>query len=84
MLIYSDETLFGTNENGDAIVFDWAHECGFYTEIRVEALRTYVESVWKLSWLDKKAVKARFDIEKHTVSANSATQSTSSDFRSAS
>ncbi len=81
MLIYNDETLFGTNENGDPIVFDWAHECGFYPKIRVEALRTYVESAWKLNWLDKKAVKAKFDIEKHTVSSETAAQSNSSDFR---
>ena len=74
MLIYNDETLFGTNENGEAIVFDWAHECGFYPKIRVEAVRTFVERAWKLNWLDKKAVKAKFDIEKHTVSANSAAQ----------
>ena len=33
MLIYNDETLFGTNENGEAIVFDWAHECGFHPQI---------------------------------------------------
>ena len=81
MLVYNDETLFGTNENGEAMVFDWAHECGFYPKIRVEALRTYVEHTWKLHWLDKKAVKAKFDIEKHTLSASSAPQTTSSDFK---
>ena len=76
MLIYDDETRFGTNEKGDAIVFDWAHECGFYSEIPgVEALRTYVERTWKLNWLNKKAdQKAKFDVEKHAVSANSAAQ----------
>ena len=81
MLIYNDETLFGTNENGEAIVFDWAHECGSYPKIRVEAVRTFVERAWKLNWLDKKAIKAKFDIEKHTISANSAAQATSSDFK---
>jgi hypothetical protein len=80
MLIYNDETLFGTNEYGDSIVFDWAHECGFYPKIRVEALHTYVERAWKLNWLDKKAIKAKFHIEKHTVSANSASEHTASDF----
>ena len=64
MLIYNDETVFGTNEKGDAIVFDWAHECGFYPKIRVEAVRTYVERAWTLNRLDKKAVKAKFDIER--------------------
>ena len=81
MLIYNDETLFGTNESGDPVVFDWAHECGFYPKIRVEALRTYVERNWKLNWLDKKAVKAKFDIEKHKVSARSAAQITTQSFK---
>jgi hypothetical protein len=81
MLIYNDETLFGTNEKGKAIVFDWAHECGSYPKIRVEAVRTFVERAWKLHWLDRKAVKAKFDIEKHTVSANSAAHTTSQDFK---
>jgi hypothetical protein len=50
-------------------------------KIRVEAVRTFVERAWKLNWLDKKAIKAKFDIEKHTISANSAAQATSSDFK---
>ncbi len=78
MLVYNDDTLFGFNENGDAIVFDWARECGFYPRIRVEAIRTYVEHNWKLNWNDRKAIKAKFDIEKHTVLASSAAQRTSS------
>ncbi len=81
LLIYNDETLFGTDEHGDPIVFDWAHECGFYPKIRVEAYRKYVERNWKLNWLDKKAVKAKFDIEKHTVTAQNAAQSISLDFK---
>ncbi len=80
ILIYNDETLFGTNAKGDAIVFNWTHECGFYPKIRIEAARTYAEHNWKLNWLDKKAVKAKFDIEKHTVSANNAAQTKSQDF----
>jgi hypothetical protein len=81
MLIFNDGTLFGTNENGDPVVFDWAHECGFYARIRVEAVRTYVENTWKLDWLDENAVKAKFDIEKHAVSVKSAARSLSSDFK---
>lgn len=83
MLIYSDNATFGTNENGEAIIYDWAHEQGFFPEIRVEAIRKYVEHAWQLNWLDKESVKARFNVEKmkHAASAHDACQASSSDFR---
>jgi hypothetical protein len=63
MLIYSNQTQYGTDENGCEIVFDWAREQGFSPEIRVEAFRKHVEEIWKVNWLDMDAVKARFDVE---------------------
>lgn len=70
MLIYNDKTQYGTNEDGNEIVYDWAREEGFFPEIRVEAFRKYVEGTWKISWLDEDAVKARFDSEKRKRAAS--------------
>ncbi len=49
MLIYADEPLYGINEKVDAIVFDRAHERGFYPKPRQTAARTYVERTSKLN-----------------------------------
>ncbi len=83
MLIYTNHTLFGTNESGEAIVYDWAHEEGFFAEIRVEAIRKYVEDAWKVNWHDKEAVTARFNIEKikHAASAHDACRASPTGFR---
>ena len=42
MLFYTDRTLLGNDENGDAIVYDWALEPGFFPQVRVEAHRKFV------------------------------------------
>ncbi len=83
MLSFNDRTQYGTGEDGKEIVYDWAREEGFFPEIRVEAFRKYVEGTWKISWLDEKAVKARFDLEKrkHAASAHREAGPSSGDFR---
>lgn len=82
MLVYTDRTLLGSDENGDAIVYDWALEPGLVPQIRVEAHRGYVENAWKLKWVDEDAVKARFNIEKmkYTASPRSLGKSASAEF----
>jgi hypothetical protein len=82
MLFYTDRTLLGNDENGDAIVYDWALEPGFFPQVRVEAHRKFVEDNWNVKWLDQEAVKARFNIEKmkYTASPRSPAKSASDEF----
>jgi hypothetical protein len=59
---FDDATSSDFDGRGD-YVFDWARRAG-QLPVRVQARRKFVNDVWGENWINKAAVKARFDREK--------------------
>jgi len=60
MYIFDDNAMFGEDEEGEPIFFDWVR-VEDSSPVRAQVKESYAKSRWRIAWTDKEAIKRAFN-----------------------